>query len=334
MFESTEIVKKKCGQIFILSNGNLSLICDCEFCGCDFDTLEGFRAHITEHFPISPTHIKKEESISCGSDRESISSELREDVQEDYFYNHNLQDDPNSKSFADRFCSSELVDDGDQSKINQTNRIRELRSNSEKIVAHSTRGIDNCVALPKSKICSSTRNTKNLECRFCSKVFKIKRDRNNHENIHTGKRPHQCQICFRTFHGSSALWSHNNSHTDRRHKCSSCEKKFVTKALCDVHTRENHLPDTDPRRYFSCKKCETKFKNHSQLARHRQTHRKNTPTFTCDYCQKQTTRKSNMEVHVRIHSGTKPYKCNYCVMGFASNSGRRRHEQKTCPNNN
>ena len=36
-------------------------------------------------------------------------------------------------------------------------------------------------------------------CAFCGKAFARRRDLDNHERIHTGARPFQCQICERRF---------------------------------------------------------------------------------------------------------------------------------------
>lgn len=60
---STSITKIKCGQIFILSNGDFTL--DCEVCesNCYALGLEGFVTHITNHFSETPMTIKNERPI-------------------------------------------------------------------------------------------------------------------------------------------------------------------------------------------------------------------------------------------------------------------------------
>lgn len=106
-------------------------------------------------------------------------------------------------------------------------------------------------------------------CRFCGKIFKSKHKFDNHENIHTGNRPYECRICSKTFAAPTNLSAHIQVHTnDRRHKCEVCDKKFINKTLLDRHTRENHLPDTHPRRYFPCKLCDFKLKTYNQLRMH------------------------------------------------------------------
>lgn len=168
-----------------------------------------------------------------------------------------------------------------------------------------------------------------FECTFCTKTLKSRKQRNDHENKHTGKRPYQCLICGTTFTTYSNLCVHVNSHAYyRQFECSICGKKFINNATLNFHTREKHLPDTDPRRYFPCELCDCKLKSYGQLHRHRQTHKENHDIFTCDYCRKQFTTKGSLVQHLRIHSGVKPYKCNYCHMQFRQASNKFQHERR------
>lgn len=168
-----------------------------------------------------------------------------------------------------------------------------------------------------------------FECNFCSKIFPSRVQRNDHENSHSGKRPYQCLKCDQTFTTYSNLCTHVNLHAAYRlFKCSICGKEFVSNATLNYHTREKHLPDTDPRRYFPCELCHYKLKSYGQLDRHRQTHKENHEIFTCDYCRKQFTTKGILVQHMRIHSGIKPYKCNYCHALFRQASNKMQHERR------
>lgn len=75
MVDSTE-----CGKILIWPNDNFSLICKC--CGDDFRLLEDFRVHyITTHFPKPPLFIKCEDAVRYDNDCESFP--LDEDIKYD-----------------------------------------------------------------------------------------------------------------------------------------------------------------------------------------------------------------------------------------------------------
>ena len=42
--------------------------------------------------------------------------------------------------------------------------------------------------------------------------------------------------------------------------------------------------------------------------------------FTCEYCLKQFNQKGNFNMHLRLHSGERPFACKHC-----SYKGKRKH---------
>ena len=51
-----------------------------------------------------------------------------------------------------------------------------------------------------------------------------------------------------------------------------------------------------------------------------------TALFRCEHCKKYYSRKDNLHVHQRIHSGEMPYKCEYCGQQFRWLGAVRSHE--------
>lgn len=434
--ETDEVVQKYCGQILFLSTDNIAL--NCEFCQHDLHTLEDLFTHINEHFPELPEYIKHEDSISCGSDFESLEAQDMKDILAD------LRCDPGSSELTvatKNLSSSPALNNKEtikreQSVGNQRKRQPERTCKSSKnvnrnisrspIVHEKARykpakrvkkfvpvvkfidtkrtcsvGKENSTeqqiitSLPKKNvtqhrqihrekptificdycqkqfqfkrrmrehirhhfnikpfkctychkgfstisherrhemICSKSgvsykqRDLK-FQCKFCPRKTETQKQLNDHENIHSGKRPHQCRVCNKSFASRNTLLSHVKMHADeKRYECSVCEKKFAKNAELEHHTREKHLPDTDPRRYFPCLLCEVKLKSYCQYKTHMRKHRAVPVTFTCGLCQKQFKRRDIMTQHMKVHSAIRPT-CNYCQKSFGYTSSKNKHEK-------
>lgn len=174
---------------------------------------------------------------------------------------------------------------------------------------------------------SNTPKDYRFKCRFCARQWETTKQLSDHENTHTGCRPHKCRICPKTFASHNTLVSHVKLHAnDKPHKCSICEKTFARNVELDNHNREKHLPDSDPRRYFPCLLCDLKLKSYCQYKRHTRKHRLDIETFTCDYCRKQFNRKYSITQHMKVHSAVKPT-CKYCQMEFVYKTSKKKHEQ-------
>lgn len=284
-----------------------------------------------------PTFIKREDSISiCGSENEDNIPEISADAEEEWgsvvkgestslqsIANENLRAKPDPLSI-----NKEKQDDtASRPNLNKA-RNRTKHATKQRTIKETT--IDSNKRTNRRRKTIKAVAQKEFKCSYCSKTFTRKQSLNCHENSHTGKQPHKCDLCPKTFTGSSALWNHIQTHTkDRQHKCSECEKFFLHKFQLDYHTREKHLPDTHPRRYFPCQLCTEKFKTNHLLHRHKgRMHSKNsTPTFTCDHCNREFKYRDKIVQHMNIHTRKKNYKCLHCNAKFAQMSGKWSHER-------
>ncbi|XP_054275639.1 gastrula zinc finger protein XlCGF46.1-like [Macrosteles quadrilineatus] len=185
-------------------------------------------------------------------------------------------------------------------------------------------------------------------CEECGKSFISESQLSKHESQHTGIYSYSCSVCNKGFHKPSDLNFHMLSHsTDKNFKCKECSKSFKTQGNLNYHIKTVHNKET----IFKCEICAKNFFQKRFLSDHMKTHTNEEP-YKCDRCEKtflhQTTFithlkvhegkvklktcevcgksiKTRMSVHMRTHTGEKPYKCSYCPMAFSVGISLKKH---------
>lgn len=87
------------------------------------------------------------------------------------------------------------------------------------------------------------------------------------------------------------------------------------------------FPAADGKQHYYCIPCGKSFPFRSYYLRHEKVHRK--ARHICGYCDRQFSCKSNLDRHVRLHTGQKPYTCQDCSEGFQNRSEYTKHKN-TC----
>ena len=130
---------------------------------------------------------------------------------------------------------------------------------------------------------------------FAVKVKRIgpnARVQDEQTHMHTGEKPHQCNVCGKTFSQSYHLVTHTWTHTgEKPHQCSVCGKTF---------------------------------RQRSHLATHTRTHTGEKP-HQCNMCGKTFSQRSLLATHTRTHTGEKPHQCSVCGKTFSIKFALVRH---------
>lgn len=98
----------------------------------------------------------------------------------------------------------------------------------------------------------------------------------------------------------------------KKYQCEVCQKEFGYSNDLRKHLRI-HLDE----RPFSCTQCDKTFRQAGCLKNHIACQHGTDISYTCDYCMKTFPIKERLRLHLRIHSGFKPYHCFICMKKFA-----------------
>ena len=105
-------------------------------------------------------------------------------------------------------------------------------------------------------------------------------------------------------------------------RCDKCDQSFPCLSNLQGHIRIH----TQGRRLFTCPEtsCGKEFALRRNLHIHMRSHTGDRP-YSCPVCPKRFARKENRKAHLKLHSGVKPFSCDVCGKSFARKSHLTEH---------
>ena len=200
---------------------------------------------------------------------------------------------------------------------------------------------------------SAMQRHKNMQgkytCQICNLVFRTEKAFKLHQQIHLGLRNHCCPVCSKGFKKAHHLAEHMKRHSEGKHPCKVCGKKYVFPTDLRKHMKLSHLSS----KLIPCTQCEKKFQSERMLRQHIMLHHqipvekqhvcydcnlqfsgakgllshmnnkhrdklaeRDRWKFPCEKCQRMFRSSKALEVHYQAHSNVRPHECDQCGKRF------------------
>lgn len=161
-----------------------------------------------------------------------------------------------------------------------------------------------------------------------------------------------CDVCNQSFNSKKKLICHIRNHfsngfdnnkisnicskniickqiKNESFKCEICEEHFSSQCSYNTHVNiHSKNKNNILKKSFTCKFCGKHFNDQSNCNRHTKIHFQTNNKLNCDICKKTFSGKYGLKVHMRMHVGINPYKCEICELRFYRNDILQIHMSK------
>eukprot|EP00057_Strongylocentrotus_purpuratus_P012877 XP_011667351.1 PREDICTED: zinc finger protein 711 isoform X2 [Strongylocentrotus purpuratus] len=168
--------------------------------------------------------------------------------------------------------------------------------------------------------------SKIFACKECHSRYKTANELERHVvKKHQKKKSYLCEICGDALATRSGMKIHiMRKHADTKVlTCNVCDYMTRSSARLTIHQKKHSKQTSE----FHCVPCKKSFVTASKLQQHKHSpmHKNAVDPIICEHCGYVTKKRDNFLVHIRKHTGEKPYRCNHCNYAAADGSTLKRH---------
>ncbi|XP_035826579.1 zinc finger protein 184 isoform X2 [Aplysia californica] len=163
---------------------------------------------------------------------------------------------------------------------------------------------------------------KKFACNLCGRQFHTGQRLRNHMASHEVGKNHCCQTCGKLFESKKKLDTHMLVHNltskhDQHLQCSDCGKEYTEWIAFKQHMKTHGAEGVQ----YPCGLCEMVFPTQYEKEKHKRVHKQ----VQCEFCERYFRSASVLSVHLRVHTGERPYKCGLCERDFSQSSVLKVH---------
>ena len=184
-------------------------------------------------------------------------------------------------------------------------------------------------------------------CGRCGKNLAKKAQLHQHlAEVHGDERARkmQCKVCDKWLSNDTIMVGHQNMHMGIKPvKCTFCDRSYQNVGNMKTHCKEAHAEEWKAERgkrisqgraaSKPCQKCGMQFPLLHDLNQHLAEIHEDPEAreLQCQTCEKWLSSKLKLKNHMRIHTGERPFQCNFCPMSFLSEGTMYGHQKERHP---